>query len=289
MRRSPLPRPRGGRLLLLPLAGALLSCTLDSFLFEPVRQEGPYDFSATTIPADKFTVEGDFVAAADGTRIQLHHVLPADAATARGRTSVFFCHGNSDNLFFDWPEVEGFYDLGYRVLIFDYRGFGRSEGSPTEAGLYQDAEAALAFLLAQPDVDPARVAFVGDSLGAAVCTELAYRHADQPAALVLAEPFRSIQDLVADGAGVSLPVGFVTNHRFDNYAKIDAVGAPLLVLHGDADTFLMPAYGRELYDKALEPKEFHLVPGADHGEVWQPDHLGFMLTTIGAFLDAYVP
>jgi hypothetical protein len=277
------------RLVPLGLAAALLSCTLDAFLFEPITQEGPYDFSGTTIPADRFTVEGDFVTTADGTRIHLQHVLPADPTTARGRTSVFFCHGNSDNLFFDWPEVEGFYALGYRVLIFDYRGFGRSEGSPTEAGLYDDAETALAFLLAQPGVDPTRVAFVGDSLGAAVCTEIAMRHADQPAALVLAEPFRSIADLVADGATFSLPAGFVTNHSFDNYGKIDKVGAPVLILHGDADSFLMPAYGQALYEHALEPKRLVMVAGADHGELWEPGHIDVMMTAISEFLDAYVP
>lgn len=277
------------RLPLLTLAGALLSCTLDSFLFEPVRQEGPYDFSATTIPADKFTAQGDFVTAADGTRIHLHHVLPADATTPRGRTSVFICHGNSDNLSYDWAEVEAFYDLGYRVLIFDYRGFGRSEGAPTEAGLYQDGEAALAFLLAQPDVDPTRVVFVGDSLGAAVCTELAFRHADQPAVLVLAEPFRSIADLVADGATVSLPAGFVTNHAFDNYAKIDGVGAPVLILHGAEDSFLTPRYGRELYERALEPKAFQLVPGSGHGDLWEPEHIDVMMTAITGFVDEHVP
>lgn len=254
-------------LVVVVLVSLSAGCTLDAFLFNRTQQDGPYDFAGTSIPADRFSAEGTFIKAADGTRIHLHFVEASGDHSTRAKAAILYCHGNKDHIKHYWDRVEAFYEMGYQLLIFDYRGFGRSGGEPDEPGLYMDGEAALAHLLQQPSVDPGRVAFYSNSLGAAVCIELASRHADQPQALVVAEPFRSIADMVADGAQVSFEPGFVTDHRFANIDKIHKVGAPLFVIHGAEDTYLMPQYGRDLYDKALDPKELWLVPGAGHGEI----------------------
>jgi fermentation-respiration switch protein FrsA (DUF1100 family) len=259
--------------LLLALACCLpwAGCTLDGFLFNPRQQDGPYDLSGTTIPADRFDEEGTFVSAEDGTRIHLYYIKASGKHPARAKTAIFYCHGNSTNIGHYWWRMEAIHELGYQVLIFDYRGYGRSEGKPDEPGLYMDAEAALAHLLKQPAVDARRVAFYGHSLGAAVCIELATRKTVD-AALVVESPFRSVKDLVQDGAIASLPPSFVTSHGFDNFAKIDKVGAPLLVMHGLDDDFLMSEYGQALYDQAQQPKTLWLVPGAAHSDI--PDDPG---------------
>jgi hypothetical protein len=275
------------------LAGLVLAaCRLDGFMFAGEPHAGPYDLTGTSIPADRYDPEGVLVTAADGTRIHLMVVEPPGDPPGREGTTIFYCHGNAANIGHYWDRVEIFHALGYRVLIFDYRGYGRSEGTPTEPGLYQDADAALAYLLARPGVDPDRIVFYGYSLGAAVCTDLAWRRPDQPAALVLEAPFRSVADLVQDGAGASLDPGMVTDLRFDNLSKIDGVGAPLLVVHGTADDYLMSDYGVALHEAAQEPKRLVLVPGANHGDV--PGEPGSARRTlyvdaVTGFLDAQIP
>lgn len=296
MKRLSLPASLGPALvaLVLVVCAPLLAggCTLDSFMFPGTPQDGPYDFSGTTIPSDRYDPEGTFVTAEDGTRVHLHFVRSSGDVPARAGVTIFYCHGNTDHILHYWDRVEIFYHLGYQVLIYDYRGYGRTEGTPTEAGLYLDSEAALAHTLTLPEVDPARLVFYGYSLGCAPCTEIAKRHTDQPTALVLEAPFRSVEDLIEDGALASLDVGMLSDLEFDNYAKIDRVGAPLLVMHGSDDTFLKPEYGRALYEKALPPKAFWLAPGGQHGTV--PGDEGSARRqgyedTLTAFLDQYVP
>ncbi len=245
----------------------LASCRLDGFMFNATKVSEPYDFSESIIPEDRYEPGGVFVEAADGTRIHLYFVRASGAEPDRAETTIFYCHGNRDNIGHYWPRVELFYEMGYSVLIFDYRGFGLSGGEPDEPGLYMDGEAALAYLLSRPDVDQGRIVFYGYSLGAAVCLELAVRHQDLPRALVLESAFRSVADLVSDGATVSLDASFVTDLRFDNISKIGSVACPVLLMHGLADDFLRPDYSRDLYDRAPEPKELWLVPGANHTTV----------------------
>lgn len=238
-------------------------CTLDALFFGYQRQEGPYTLPSSIIPLDRHD-QGLFLAAADGTRVHVIAVPPSGADPKRAGTAILFCHGNGGNLGTSrhWQRVEAFYQMGYGVLVFDYRGYGRSEGQPTEDGVYQDGEAALAHLKAQ--LWAPRIALYGHSLGAAVCTELAQRHAGQLRALILEAPFRSADDLVKDSARASLNAGYVTDLRFDNYAKIDHIGAPLFVMHGTDDTYLPPRYGQALYEHARDPKALWLVEGADH-------------------------
>ncbi len=268
-------------------------CTLDGFMFNGTPQDGPYDFSSTSIPADRFDAEGTFVTAADGSRVHLHFVQSSGAVPHRAETTIFYCHGNRDHLFHYWDRVEILYELGYQVLIFDYRGYGRSEDvEATEAGIYADAEAAYDHLLSLPQVNPDRVVFYGYSLGGAPCVELASRYDDQPAALVTEAIFRSVEDLLQDSAGASLHASMGTDLRFDNFAKIRDVGAPILLLHGREDTFIRREYAVELFNRAAEPKALYLQPGAGHSTV--PGDPGSenrqaYLDTVATFLDTHLP
>ncbi len=290
----------GALVCVLAALGVLGSaCTMDSWMFNATHHDEPYDFSDTIIPADKFDPAGTFIQAEDGTRIEAFFVESSGEQPDRADVTVFYCHGNRDSLFHYWPRVELFYRMGYQTLIFDYRGFGHSEGTPTEQGLYMDAEAAFDYLLTIPQVDPDKIVFYGYSLGVAVCVELAKRLAEHPRsdgvgpfALITESGFRSVSDLVQDGATFSLAPGFVTTLKFDNYAKIDKVGVPLFLLHGTRDDYVWVQYGKDLYDKALDPKQLWLVGGATHTDVPGADgsdRRAEYMRRVPEFIQQYLP
>ena len=153
--------------------------------------------------------------------------------------------------------------MGLSVLLFDYRGYGGNPGRPSEEGLAADARAAQAWLAAQPDVDPQRIAYFGESLGAAVAVGLAVQR--PPAALVLRSPFTSLADVGAVHYPW-LPVRRLLLDRYPSIDRIASVRAPLLVIAGDRDDIVPLSLSRRLYDAAVEPKRFVLVPGAGHND-----------------------
>jgi hypothetical protein len=182
------------------------------------------------------------------------------------RTTLLWCHGNAGNISHRLENIRLFVDeLGAGVFIFDYRGYGRSEGVPTEAGLVEDARAAREALRRELRGDD-RIVYFGRSLGAAVAVDLAL--AQPPAALVLESPFTSVRAM----ANRTLPgAGYLFRTRWDSLAKIGAIRAPLFVLHGDADEVVPYELGRELFAAAPEPKTFVTIRGARHNDTY---HVG---------------
>lgn len=175
-------------------------------------------------------------------------------------------HGNAGNISDRLENLELLHDeLGVSVFLFDYRGYGRSEGSPSEEGTYRDGEAALAYLRSRADVDPDRIVYFGRSLGAGVAVELAL--GEPPFALILESPVPSIPEL-ARRHYPFLPVWPLIGTKYDSKGKIDKVAAPLLVLHGDEDDVVPFAAGRELFEAANEPKEFYTIRGAGHNDTY---------------------
>ena len=204
--------------------------------------------------------------AEDGVR--LHGWL----VPGRRPLTVLWCHGNAGNISHRVGKLKLLTsELGVGVFLFDYRGYGRSEGVPTEAGLVRDAVAARQALLRE-GADPGRIVYYGESLGSAVAIDLAL--VAPPLALVLEAPFASIAAMahhVLPGAGT------VMKTRWNSLAKMPRVRAPLLVLHGDADEVVPISQGRALFAAAAEPKTFVAVKGGDHNEVflagrpyWEP-------------------
>jgi fermentation-respiration switch protein FrsA (DUF1100 family) len=157
---------------------------------------------------------------------------------------VVFAHGNAELI--DDQEVifEGYRRLGVSVLACEYRGYGRSAGSPSEAHLVEDHERALEAALRRPVVDPSRLIYHGRSVGAGVACALAVRRA--PAALVLRAPFTS----TAAMAGRFLVPSFAIRDRFDNAAVLRALDAPVLILHGRRDEVIPFEHGRRLHELA---------------------------------------
>ncbi len=179
---------------------------------------------------------------------------------ARPVTLVIF-HGNAGHRGHRLGWMQSLRQLGFGVFIVDYRGYGGSEGSPTEKGLYLDAEAALAWLDAH---QPGEQVYIGESLGCGVAVEMARRK--PPLALILHSGFSSAVD-VGQHAYWFLPVGILMKDRYENLAKIREVCCPLLMIHGHEDRIIPPRFGRRLFTAAQEPKEWLEIPGAGHNDL----------------------
>ena len=191
--------------------------------------------------------------AADGVR--LHGWL----IPGRTPTTLLYSHGNAGNISGRVSIARLLVDqLGVGVFLYDYRGYGQSEGTPSEAGLVSDALGARAALLRE-GVAADDIIYFGRSLGAAVTVDLALAH--PPRAVVLEAPFTS----VAAMAATVLPGGgWLFRTRWDSLAKIGKLRAPLLVMHGDADETIPYAQGRALFAAAPEPKTFFTIRGGRH-------------------------
>jgi fermentation-respiration switch protein FrsA (DUF1100 family) len=184
---------------------------------------------------------------------------------ASGVTWLWF-HGNAGNISDRLENLHLLHqELDVNVFIFDYRGYGRSDGSPSEQGTYRDAEAALAYLLSRTDVDPERIVYFGRSLGSAVAVELATRR--PPFALILESPLPSIAELARHHYRF-LPATGLLRTKYDSLSKIAKVRAPLLVLHGDQDDIVPFVAGMKLFDAANEPKRFYTIQGAGHNDTY---------------------
>ena len=155
-------------------------------------------------------------------------------------------------------------ELGAGVFLFDYRGFGRSEGRPGEPGLYEDARGAYAWL--RQRVPPERIFLFGRSLGAAVMVRIVAEGA-AARGLILEAPFES---LLAMGRSVFpfLPVSWLVSQEFDNLSYLPRVRIPVLILHGDADRIVPFAQGQRLFELANPPKRFYVIPGSGHNDTW---------------------
>jgi len=211
----------------------------------------------------------------DGERLDAWWV---PAAEPRGTVLLF--HGNAGNISHRLDYLLMFHRLRHSTLIVDYRGYGRSTGTPSEEGTYRDAAAAWRWLTATRGVLPGEIVVYGESLGAAVASWLAAREA--PRALVLASTFTSVNDLGAE-VYPFLPVRLISRFRYDNLANLKAVRAPVLVVHSRGDDIVPYAHGRALYAAASEPKSFlELAGGHNDGFVFMRPE---WVAALEAFLD----
>jgi fermentation-respiration switch protein FrsA (DUF1100 family) len=201
------------------------------------------------------------LAAADGTRILLWFAPPE-----AGQPTVLFLHGNAGEMADRAGRWRAYRAAGLGTAFLEYRGYGGSDGKPTEAGLHQDADAALDWLEMR-GIAPARVAVVGESLGTGVAVRLA---ADRPVgALVLGAPFTSAAD-VAARAWPWLPVRLLMRDTYPSVDRIARVTAPLLVLHGDADLVVPFDLSEALFAAAPGRKEFLPLSGQGHAALDDP-------------------
>ena len=197
--------------------------------------------------------------------VQLHGWFIPGKGEAGNTTWIWF-HGNGGNIGHRVDELAMLHHrLGVTVFIFDYQGYGKSPGEPTEQGTYQDARAALEYVSARSSVDADKIVYLGRSLGAAVAVELATE--SPPAGMVLISPFSSVSDM-ARLAFPYLPVGWLLKDRYDSISRIRNLQIPLLIIHGAQDETVPFKQGRLLFEAANEPKAFQLAPGARHNDIF---------------------
>jgi fermentation-respiration switch protein FrsA (DUF1100 family) len=183
---------------------------------------------------------------------------------SRRALTVLVFNGNAGDRSFRAPLAAGLSQAGFAVLLFDYRGYGRNPGVPSEKGLLADARAARLYATSRGDVDADHLVYFGESLGAAVAVSLASEHS--PAALVLRSPYTSLADM-ARLHYPFLPAGPLLRDRFDSLAKIAELSCPLLIIAGNRDRIVPDLQSRQLYDRARGIKRFVMIQGADHNDL----------------------
>ena len=208
---------------------------------------------ATTPRAIGLEYEDVSLHTADGVTL---HGWWVPAQSARG--TVLLLHGNAGNISHRLGYLAMFSRLGYAVLIFDYRGYGRSGGSPGEDGTYRDAEAAWQHLAEARKLKARDIVIVGESLGGGVATWLAVKY--PPRALILASTFTSVPDL---GARIYpwLPVRLLARIEYANLDRIRQIDVPVLIAHSRGDDIIPFAHGEALFDAARAPKQLLVMSG----------------------------
>lgn len=197
-----------------------------------------------------------------GQPARLHGLwLDADKPAPRAPV-LLYLHGARWNVEGSSPRIRRMQELGFSVLAIDYRGFGKSTaGLPSEETAYEDARAAWDWLAAKYPDRPRYV--FGHSLGGAIAIDLASKVQDEEGTIVEGT-FTSIPDVASTFKWGWLPVGPLITQRFESIKKVDKIGSPLLVVHGDSDSLISSALGRRLFDAATGKKHFVLVEGGSH-------------------------
>ncbi len=249
-------------LFLLPLAVGLLLGILLILLFEnsvvyhPIKySEGMWNTSLLDLPIEECTFT-----TSDG--LKLHGwFLPNDSAT----TTLLWLHGNAGNIIHRLDQLRMFRSLECNIFIIDYRGYGRSEGEPSEEGLYLDAVAAYDYLESRSAVQQTRIFVYGQSLGSAVAVDLATkRNCD---GLILESSLTNAKDMAKE-MFPWFPLHLFIRSRFDSETKIKSLHIPLLFVHGSDDDIIPISHGKKLFDSANEPKQFYEIPGAGHNDCY---------------------
>ena len=256
-------------LILLVLLAYSLSTLERRALYFPDRR------IAATPAAYRLSYENVFLQTNDGQKLHGWFIPQKNKGTA---PTILFFHGNAGNISHRLDKALDFHNRGFQVLLFDYRGYGESEGKPSEKGTYLDGEAAYRFLADIQKIPARKIILYGESLGSAVAVELARQHPAVPAsapagtapdleeqgpgagAIILESPFTST---VAMGKLVYpwLPVRWLVKYRYDNLSKISELRLPILILHSPDDEIVPFRMGQRLYAAAASPKRLVELTG----------------------------
>ncbi len=207
-----------------------------------------------TTPAEHgLAYESVTLTTVDGVRLRGWYVPCQDTSHV-----LCFFHGNRGNISDRMETIEMFHRLGLSVFLFDYRGYGESEGEPDEAGTYRDGEAAWTYLVEARGIMPRRIVLLGRSLGAAIAAAVAARHT--PGALVLESTFTSLPEAAAVRYPL-LPVRLLARYRYPVLEFVRQVRCPVLVIHSREDEVIPFEHGEQLFAAAPQPKSFLEISG----------------------------
>ncbi|MES2489203.1 MAG: alpha/beta fold hydrolase [Pseudomonadota bacterium] len=238
-------------------------------------------------------VEDRWIASADGTK--LHALLMPTSTTPKA--TILYLHGNAENLTTHAHLVSWLPPQGYQVLALDYRGYGTSEGIQTIDDVHQDAEAALAWLAAQPREKTGPIIVYGQSLGGSIATYLVARSPlrSKVSALIVDSAFSSYRRIAREKLSLfwltwslQWPFSLMVS---DQYAAEDVIAQispiPLLLIHGDHDAIVDVSHAKRLYATAREPKQLWIVPGGQHiNATFHPDIRQKFLNFLGTAVNA---
>lgn len=255
---------------------------------------GEQDFvldDSYSIPQNLITLLSLASQADDETKAtSIKAVYIGDPVTLLNDTVILYCHGNKWHMDFYWQRAKLLAHTNgkntYGVMMMDYRGYGLSEGKPTEKGMYADVDACMKWLK-ERGLSSDRLIIYGFSLGSASACELSANvRTLRPSKLILEAPFGSSAIMVQDASQLNMPAEYFTDLKIDNAEEIKKVNQPFLWIHGTKDNFLnYKTHGEVVYKNyrgSYQTK--YLVEGADHSEV--PEKMGFdtYLKTLGRFI-----
>lgn len=231
-------------------------------LFEDKFIYFPYKYPRGTWQPEVYGLKGEDCFFTTSDAVQLHGwFFRVESAKA----TLFWCHGNAGNITHRLDNIRHLLPLGINVFIFDYRGYGKSEGEPSEEGVYRDAFAAYDFLTKTKGIRPGSLIIFGRSLGAIVAVELASQRPCR--GLILESSFTSAKDMVKHMFPI-LPLYFFIRSKFDAESKISQIHVPILFTHGTDDRTIPITLGRKLFQAANDPKSFYEIRGADHNDTY---------------------
>jgi len=226
----------------------LLTLFQSSFVYFPTH-DVDHNPSSAGLQYESVSIQSE-----DGVRL-LGWYIPHDSA----RATVLLCHGNGGNISHRVSLVKVLHDLGLNVLIFDYRGYGQSEGKPSEEGTYRDAKAAWLYLVRKKNIDPSDIIIHGRSLGGAVATHLAREV--NPGGLIIESSFTSVAAVAARMFPI-FPIKLMIRYDYNSADNLAHCTCPVLIIHSRDDDMIPFSFGRALYERANEPKSFLEISGS---------------------------
>jgi len=217
--------------------------------------------------------------AADGVRLHAWYIPAAGA-----RVTLLFCHGNAGNISHRLDSIALFHKLGLNVFIFDYRGYGQSQGRPSEQGSYADVLAAWRYITVEQQTPAEQVVLFGRSLGAAVASHLATQV--KAGAVILESAFASVPDMAAKLLPF-FPMRWLSSYEYSNVKNVRSIHSPLLVSHSEEDEIIPYAQGRAVFEQANVPKSFLQLHGDHNGGFMMSGH--HYTNGLKLFLRQHVP
>lgn len=242
--------------LLLLLYPALLLIFENKIIFYPTRYpDGFWDPASVGTPAQDI-----YFKAEDG--VTLHGwFIPAKKPVA----TLLWFHGNAGNLSHRLDNIQRLASLNLNIFIFDYRGYGRSEGEPNEQGIYKDSQSAYKTVVGLDAVSVDTLFLFGRSLGGVCALETAMHHPAR--GLILESVFTSSADM-SRKIFPFIPLGWAVRSKLDALGRVPHLTLPKLFLHGTRDEIVPYELGRKLFEQAGEPKTFYPIEGAGHNDTY---------------------
>ncbi|MCK4667760.1 alpha/beta hydrolase [Candidatus Dependentiae bacterium] len=233
----------------------ILICYL--FLFQKRMIYFPWQI-ITDDPSDiNLEFEDVYIKTSDGINIHAWYI-PADGS----RATILFCHGNAGNLSHRLDTIRIFHELGLNVLIFDYRGYGKSHGNTTEKGTYLDALAAWDYLIHKKNIQSSQIIIAGRSLGGSVGAWLAKEK--KPRGLIIESSFTSVPEM-GQKIYPFFPIKLLSRFKYNTRDYIQEIECPIMIVHSRGDNIIPFQFGEELFKSAKDPKLFLEIAGDHNG------------------------